>query len=81
MKTKHLDEVENKGCGNCSQVLGGDIQMNREGRGGMYQEIEVFKFLRQMLDRSDNNWPVVLHNIRETRQVWGRLVKFLRREG
>ena len=62
-------------------MLGGDIQMNREGRGGMHQEIEVFKFLGQMLDRSDNNWPVVLHNIRKTRQVWGRLVKFLQREG
>ena len=50
MKTKHLDEVANKGCGNCGQVLGGDIQINREGRGVMYQEIEVLKFLRQMLD-------------------------------
>ena len=47
---KHPDEVANKGCGDCGQVLGGDIQMNREGRGGMYQEIEVFKFLGQMLD-------------------------------
>ena len=50
MPKKHLDEVANKGCGDCGQVLGGDIQINREGRGGMHQEIEVFKFLGQMLD-------------------------------
>ena len=37
MKTKHLDEVAKKGSGNCGQVLGGDIQINREGRGGMNQ--------------------------------------------
>ena len=41
----------------------------------------MFKFFGQLLDRSDNNWPVVLHNIRKTRQVWGRLMKFLQKEG
>ena len=39
MQKKHPDEVTNKGCGDCDQVLGGDIQINREGRGGMHQEI------------------------------------------
>ena len=43
--------------------------------------VEVFKVFGQLLDRLDKNWPVVLHNIRKTRQVWGWLVKFLQREG
>ena len=34
-----------------------------------------------MLDRLDNDWPAVLRNIRKARQVWGRIGKFLRREG
>ena len=69
MQKQHPDEVANKGCGDCGQTLGGNIQMNREGRGGIHQEVEVLKFLGKLLDRSDNNWPVVLHNIRKTCQV------------
>ena len=34
-----------------------------------------------MEDQSDNNWSVVLMNIRKVRKVWGRLGKLLRREG
>ena len=33
-----------------------------------------------MLKRSDDDWPVVLHNIRKTRKVWGRLGELLWRE-
>ena len=43
--------------------------------------VGVFKYLGRMLDRSDNDWPAVLHNIRKARQVWRRLGKLLRREG
>ena len=38
MQKKHPNEVAKKGCGDCGQVLGGDIQMNREGIGGRHQE-------------------------------------------
>ena len=34
-----------------------------------------------MLDRSDDDWPAVLRNIRKARQMWVRLRKMLRREG
>ena len=45
------------------------------------EEVEVFKYLVRMLDRSDNDWPSVIHNIRKARQVWGRLWNLLQREG
>ena len=45
------------------------------------EEVEVFKYLRRMMDRSYNDWPKVLRNIRKERQVWGRIRKMLRREG
>ena len=43
--------------------------------------LEVFKYLRGMLDQSDYNCPEVLHNIRKAHQVWGWIGKLLRREG
>ena len=43
--------------------------------------LEVFKYLGRLLDRSVDDWPEVLRNIRKARQVWGRLGKLLLREG
>ena len=37
LQQEHLDEVEEKVCGDCEQVLGGEIQPNRGGRGKMYR--------------------------------------------
>ena len=39
--------------------------------------VERFKYLRRMLDRSDDDLPEVLHNTRKARQVWGRLGNLL----
>ena len=41
----------------------------------------MFKYLGRLLDRSDDNWPAVLRNIRKAQKVWGLLGKLLRREG
>ena len=41
----------------------------------------MFKYLGWPLDRSDNDWPVVLRNIRKARLVWDCLGKIMRREG
>ena len=38
-----------------------------------------FKYLGRLLDRSDDYWKEVLHNIRKESQVWGRIGKLLRR--
>ena len=43
--------------------------------------VELFKYLRRLLDRSEDDWPEVLWNIRKARQVWGCLTKMIRREG
>ena len=43
--------------------------------------VKLFKYLRRLLDRSDDNWSAVLQNIRKVRQVWEQLGKILRREG
>ena len=43
--------------------------------------MERFKFLGRLIDRSDDDWPAVLRNIRKARQVWGRLGNLLWREG
>ena len=43
--------------------------------------VKVFKCLRRMLDRSDDDWPELLRNTRKVIQVWGRIKKLLWREG
>ena len=40
-----------------------------------------FKYLRILLDRSDDDWPAFLKNTRKARQVWGRLGELPQREG
>ena len=40
-----------------------------------------FKYLGRLLDRSDDDWPAVLHNIRKTRKVWGGLGSYFRGRG
>ena len=41
----------------------------------------MFKYLRRLLDGSDDNLPAVLRNIRKARQLWRRPGKLLCREG
>ena len=43
--------------------------------------VEVFKYLRRLLERLDNDWSAVLQNIRKARQLWGSLEKMLQKEG
>ena len=45
------------------------------------EAVDVFKYLGRLLERSEDYWPTVLHNIRKSHQVWGRLSKLLQREG
>ena len=46
-----------------------------------FEGVGSFKYLGQVLHRSDEDWPVVLRNIWSSRQVWGRLGKFLSMDG
>ena len=42
--------------------------------------MDSFNYLGQVLHWTDKYWPVVICNIWRSRQVWGRLGEFLRRE-
>ena len=46
-----------------------------------FEGVDTFKYLEQVLHRTDDDCPAVLRNIRGARQVWGRLGKLLRQEG
>ena len=62
-------------CSEATFSLTGDNEAERiEGVGR-------FKYLGRLMDRSDYDWPEVLHNIGKASQVWGRLGKLLRRKG
>ena len=43
----------------------------------------VFKFtyFRQVLSSSDNDWPVVIHTLRGSRNKWARLSQVIGQEG
>ena len=43
--------------------------------------VDTFKYQGRMLDRSDDDWPELIQNVRKARRVWRRIGKLLRREG
>ena len=62
----------------CSEAT---FSLTGEDEVELIEQVGRFNYLRRMLDRSDDDWPSVLHNICEARQVWGRLRELLWREG
>ena len=62
------------------------MQRNRWGGvflayGALLTAISSFRYLRQMLSSSKDDWPEVEKNLQRARGKWGRLVKILEREG
>ena len=47
----------------------------------MVEGVENFKYLGQILDQTDDDWPAIRQNIMRARLVCGRLGKLMRREG
>ena len=45
------------------------------------EEVDTFKYLVRMLERSDNDRLAVLWNFGKARWIWSRLWKLLQREG
>ena len=43
--------------------------------------VSEFRYLGRLLSATDDDWLVVAGNIRKARVSWGRLAKFLGREG
>ena len=48
---------------------------------GYFEGMGSFKYLVWVLYRSEEDWPEVRRNIWRAIQIWGRLGKFLSREG
>ena len=71
-----------KGFGDWGQVLGkATFSIIGEEEVECIEGVEVFKYLRQLLDRSDDDWTAVLRNIRKVWKLLGRFGKMLWREG
>ena len=62
----------------CSEAT---FSLTGEDEAECIELVEKFKYLRWLLDRSDNYWPAVLWNIRDMQQVWVCLGKMIWREG
>ena len=45
------------------------------------EAVSEFRYLRQLLTATDDEWPAVAGNIRKARVSWGRLALVLGREG
>ena len=73
MRWKRRDVAIADRCSEANFILTGEEESE------FIEGVEVFKYLGRLLDRSDNNWPEVLQNIRKAIQVWGRLGELLLR--
>ena len=64
-----------------SNFTGATLSLTWEDRAECFEGVDYFKYLGQILNQADKDWPTVLHNIRRVRKFWGRLAKLLIREG
>ena len=62
----------------CSEAM---FSLTGEDEVGRIEGLVRFNYLGRLMDRSDDNWSAVLHNISKLSQVWWRLGKILQREG
>ena len=75
MRRRRIDvEIAAKCTGSTFSLTGDDGAECFEG-------VDSFKYLGQVIHQTEDDCPAVLRNIQRVRQVWGRLGKFLRREG
>ena len=64
-----------------SQCEGEAFILTVEDNSKYIEGVDTFKYLWRILDRSDDDWPAVLRNVRNACGVWIRLGKLFRREG
>ena len=64
-----------------SRCKGGAFSLTGEDDAECIEGVDIFKFLGRILDRSEDDWPAVLHNVGKDRRVWKRVRNLLRREG
>ena len=52
-----------------ARCLEATLSLTGEDEAERIEGAEVFKYLGQLLDRSEADWPAVLRNIKKVRQV------------
>ena len=57
------------------------FSLDRGDEAEFIEGVETFKYLVQILDRSDYDFPKVHRNVVKACQVWGWIGKLIRREG
>ena len=62
-------------------MFGATLVLTGEDEAERIEGVVRLKNIGRLMERSDNDYPEVLQNIRKARQVWGRLGKILWREG
>ena len=50
-----------------------------EAYGAPIESVMEFRYLGRILMETDDNWPVVVGNLRKAKQSWGRLTKVIGR--
>ena len=64
-----------------ANFTGATFSLTGDNGAECFECVDSFKYLGRVLHQTDDDCPTVLRNIQRVRQVWGRLGKFLRREG
>ena len=62
-----------------SQCTEESFSLMGEDKSECIKGVETFKYLGQVLDRSDNDWPAVFWDVGKALRVWSRIGKLLRR--
>ena len=56
-----------------SRCMEASFSITGEDEAERIESVETLKYLGQILDRSDNDWPAVLCNVGKASQLWSRL--------
>ena len=52
-----------------------------EAYGAPLENVTAFKYLERVMTAGDDEWPAVVGNLQRARNIWGRLLQILSREG
>ena len=63
------------------KCMGSTFSLTGEDGAECFEGVDYFNYFGRVPHRSDEDWAVVHQSIWRERQVWGKLGKFLRRDG
>ena len=64
-----------------AKCLEDTLSLTGEDEAERIEGVGMFRYLGRLMERSDNDYPEVLKNIRKEIRLWGRLGELLWREG